>query len=142
MITINKTENNFDSQETTNFTSEQFNISPQAEVQENTKKIENKTFKNTSSSLLKTTIGTNASEVFLDKEHLTEKLEARRNISLTQEELETRRNISLTQEEVENKTGFVITNNTEDNINNNERQGRNAKPKFEMKKGIDSLTHA
>ena len=155
MITINKTENNFDSQETTNFTSEQFNISPQAEVQENTKKIENKTFKNTSSSLLKTTIGTNASEVFLDKEHLTEKLESwrnisltqeeletRRNISLTQEELETRRNISLTQEEVKNKTGFVITNNTEDNINNNERQGRNAKPKFEMKKGIDSLTHA
>ena len=142
MITINNTENNFVSQETTNFTSEQFNISPQAEVQENTKKIENKTFKNTSSSLLKTTIGTNASEVFLDKEHLTEKLEARRNISLTQEELETRRNISLTQEEVENKTGFVITNNTEDNINNNERQGRNAKPKFEMKKGIDSLTHA
>ena len=142
MITINKTENNFDSQETTNFTSEQFNISPQAEVQENTKKIENKTFKNTSSSLLKTTIGTNASEVFLDKEHLTEKLESWRNISLTQEELETRRNISLTQEEVENKTGFVITNNTEDNINNNERQGRNAKPKFEMKKGIDSLTHA
>ena len=129
MITINKTENNFDSQETTNFTSEQFNISPQAEVQENTKKIENKTFKNTSSSLLKTTIGTNASEVFLDKEHLTEKLESWRNISLTQEE-------------VENKTGFVITNNTEDNINNNERQGRNAKPKFEMKKGIDSLTHA
>ena len=142
MITINKTENNFDSQETTNFTSEQFNISPQAEVQENTKKIENKTFKNTSSSLLKTTIGTNASEVFLDKEHLTEKLESWRNISLTQEELETRRNISLTQEEVKNKTGFVITNNTEDNINNNERQGRNAKPKFEMKKGIDSLTHA
>ena len=142
MITINNTENNFVSQETTNFTSEQFNISPQAEVQENTKKIENKTFKNTSSSLLKTTIGTNASEVFLDKEHLTEELESRRNISLTQEELETRRNISLTQEEVKNKTGFVITNNTEDNINNNERQGRNAKPKFEMKKGIDSLTHA
>ncbi|XP_023324112.1 uncharacterized protein LOC111698099 isoform X2 [Eurytemora carolleeae] len=121
MITINNTENNFNSQETTNFTSEQVNISPQAKVQENTKKFENETFKNTSSSLLKTPTGTNTSEVFFDKEQLTE-------------ELEPWRNISLTQEEVKNKTGFVITNNTEDNINNNERQGRNAKPTFEMKK--------
>ena len=129
MITINNTENNFNSQETTNFTSEQVNISPQAKVQENTKKFENETFKNTSSSLLKTPTGTNTSEVFFDKEQLTE-------------ELEPWRNISLTQEEVKNKTGFVITNNTEDNINNNERQGRNAKPTFEMKKGIDSLPHA
>ena len=129
MITINNTENNFNSQETTNFTSEQVNISPQAKVQENTNKFENETFKNTSSSLLKTPTGTNTSEVFFDKEQLTE-------------ELEPWRNISLTQEEVKNKTGFVITNNTEDNINNNERQGRNAKPTFEMKKGIDSLPHA
>ena len=129
MITINNTNNIINSQETTNFTSEQFNISPQSEVQENTKKYENKTLKNTSYSLPKTPTGTNASEVFFDKEQLTE-------------ELEPWRNISLTQEEVKNKTGFVITNNTEDNINNDKRQGRNAKPKFEMKKGIDSLPHA
>ena len=66
----------------------------------------------------------------MDKEELTK-------------EIEPWSNISLAQEEVENKTGFNITNDTEeDNMNNNERQGRNAKPKFEMKKGIESLPQA
>ena len=137
MITINNTNNIINSQETTNFTSEQFNISSQAQVEENTEIIENKMFKITSPSLLNIPIGTNASEskeskkeVILDKEQLTE-------------EIEPWTNISLAQEEVEYKTGFNITNNTEeDNMNNNERQGRNAKPKFEMKKGIESLPQA
>ena len=137
MITINNTNNIINSQETTNFTSEQFNISSQAQVEENTEIIENKMFKITSPSLLNIPIGTNASEskeskkeVFLDKEELTE-------------EIEPWTNISLAQEEVEHKTGFNITNNTEeDNMNNNERQGRNTKPKFEMKKGIVSLPQA
>ena len=133
IITKNHTKNIISNQETTNFTWEQFNISSLSKVEENTEIIENKLFKITSSSLLKTPIGSNASEskeskkeVFLDKEKVTE-------------ELEPWANISLAQEEVENKTGFDITNDTEKNMNNNDRQGRNAKPKLEMKKGIESF---
>ena len=152
-MTINNTNNIINSQETTNFTSEQFNISSQAQVEENTEIIENKMFKITSPSLLNIPIGTNASEskeskkeVFLDKEELTEEIEPWTNISLAQEEVENKTGFYITnntEEEVENKTGFNITNDTEeDNMNNNERQGRNAKPKFEMKKGIVSLPQA